>query len=286
MVVLVLGCVACVVLPIVAGRSVYRRNARRRRFPPWFDRSWLGIPTPVTTAAVFLVGTAAVLGAGIGLGFAAKALELPVDKPVYRWVYAQVHYVGAAGHSLWTKVNEKFTLTGDNPTVQLVVLFAAVVLGVAYRRRWWLPVVALLGTYLTEKYVQKICASVVDRGSPPLDWEHHATYGTYFSGGVARIITIYGMTLLLIMLRMPSLSRAWRIGLWTGLATTAVAEGYTRVYLSQHWLTDVLGGLVVGTLLLAVCSAAVRLLAGNQGRSDDRRYSEGGVPVTRSAAPR
>ena len=65
---------------------------------------------------------------------------------------------------------------------------------------------------------------------------------------------------MLVLVLIPTLSRAWRAGLFTGLALAAVVEGYTRWYLAKHWLTDAVGAIVFGYLLLAVAAAAAAAL--------------------------
>jgi membrane-associated phospholipid phosphatase len=44
------------------------------------------------------------------------------------------------------------------------------------------------------------------------------------------------------------------------LAAMVTLEGYTRVYLLKHWLTDALGGYVYGGLMLTVFVYAGRAL--------------------------
>lgn len=203
------------------------------------------------TLLVLVVGYAITVAVGLGLGFLAKNLQSSVDVPVFHWVHSRV-----SGGSEFTTANAKLTYLGNNPITQLAAFVSAIVLGFAYRRRWWLPVGALALALLGEKYAQKFLGHVVDRGHPP------TTLGTYPSGGVGRVLAIYGTVVILVLLLQPQLSRAWRAGLWTGVATAAVVEAYTRVYLSKHWFTDAAFGLVFGALLLLTTAAAVRAAAG------------------------
>jgi membrane-associated phospholipid phosphatase len=46
------------------------------------------------------------------------------------------------------------------------------------------------------------------------------------------------------------------------VAALSFNEAYSREYLSKHWLTDIVCGLLYGALLLAPFVAAVRLIAG------------------------
>ena len=200
---------------------------------------------------VLVLGLAVTAVVGLALGFLAKAVQRHVDEPAFRWVHGRVH-----DGNLFSHAQDKLTLVGNNPIVQLVCFFSVLVLACAYRRRWWLPVLAVAVALVTEKYLQRFLGHVVDRGHPP------TTLGTYPSGGVGRILAVYGTIMILVLLLQPRLSRAWRIGLWTGLAAAAVMEAFSRLYLSKHWLTDALFGLPFGTLLLLTNVTAVCALVG------------------------
>jgi membrane-associated phospholipid phosphatase len=53
--------------------------------------------------------------------------------------------------------------------------------------------------------------------------------------------------------------KAWAIG---AVAALTFNEAYSREYLSKHWFTDILSGVLYGAVLLAPFIAAVRLIAG------------------------
>jgi hypothetical protein len=209
------------------------------------------------SVVILLAGSAFAFAVSTLLGFVAKASEGSVDRPVFDWVYPRVH------DSLFTRLQEKLTFMGNNPIVQVVGLIAVIVLAAAFRRRWWLPVVAVGAAYFVEHYVQKALGTIVDRGHPPTPLG-----GTFPSGGVARILSVYGVIVALVLLASPHLSRAWRAGLWTGLATAALIESYTRVYLSRHWLTDAAFGLPFGALLLLSNVTALAALAAHEHREE------------------
>ena len=81
-------------------------------------------------------------------------------------------------------------------------------------------------------------------------------FGTYPSGGCARLIVTYGIIVYLALLTWPSLGRRWRVAGFTAVAVLAWVEGYTRIYLIKHWGLDVVGGLLYGTLMLLALIAA------------------------------
>ncbi len=192
-----------------------------------------------SAAGVFLVaGLTVTYVVSLLFGFLAKAMQSSVDHPVFNYVHSRVEKSDDL-----TKAMVKLTNIGSNTNTQLVCIFAVLGLACAYKRRFYIPTVLILGMFYIERYWQRWLASAVHRGHPP------TTLGTYPSGGVGRILAVYGIIIVLIICLYPTMSRKWRVGLWTTLATSAVVEGYSRVYLSLHWFTDALFALPFGALL-------------------------------------
>jgi membrane-associated phospholipid phosphatase len=192
-------------------------------------------------------GVLAVTAIGALFGFGVALLEHPVDW----WAFHLSDRLRSHG---WARVMNVVTQTGNLPETRTAgVVFSVVLAFVAGRRRWWAPGVLILSVILVEKYQQSILATIVDRGHPP------TTLGTYPSGGCARLISIYGAILFLV-LELTRAGRRTRVLAWTVLYAAAFMEGYSRWYLNKHWVTDVLGGWFYGGLLLAVAVFAGRAL--------------------------
>jgi hypothetical protein len=240
----------------VAGVLLTRATARRTTSPVLVDR-WYRTREHLRGDVGLVAAGAFVLLAGAGLTFAlgwplgklAHGVEGRVDKPVFRWFSEHVQ-PGA-----FSSLQSVLTQMGNRPEIKAIAVVAAVALAVAWRRRWWVPVVMIAAAFVLEKYVQSGLSKVVLRGHPP------TTHGTYPSGGCARLISMYGTILYLAL-------RTWRPALWvrgllwTLLAEAAWFEAYARTYRLEHWFTDVLGGWIVGSLLLLTFALTASALAG------------------------
>lgn len=176
------------------------------------------------------------------LGLAAHRLEHAVDRPFFTWW--QDHHLGGAWHHAWIDL----TNIGSPTVTQILALVGAALTAALYagRRNWWVPPVIILVGYLAEKYSQTILKLVVHRGHPP------TTLGSYPSGGMGRLIEIYGLIIFFVVLRFwPRSPRMWAIG-GAVLATFASIQAYARINNLEHWLTDVIGGTIFGIMLLAM----------------------------------
>jgi membrane-associated phospholipid phosphatase len=201
---------------------------------------------------VLLAGSAAVVAVCWPLGEALSRLEPSVDVPVFEYIHAR-------RHETWEAINEFYSALGDRDPLKVVSVAAALFFAPFWKRRWWIPVVAMFGQYLLEQYIQQILATVVDRGHPPTD------LGTYPSGGCARIMMTFGTIFLLADLTWR-ISRTGRTVLATLVVLLVSVEGYTRMYAEKHWLTDVIGGYIFASLMIGVVALTLWTFLGRTDR--------------------
>jgi undecaprenyl-diphosphatase len=207
--------------------------------------------SPVTTGAgshravvVALVVTfAVVLVVGVVIGLALRPLLLPTgatafDRHVTDWVFA--HW--RTGHGL-SVTNRVSWLGGPILAVPIAV---ATTLALALLRRWRLVacfVVTVAGAALLNVLVR----AIVDPRRPPGELGLRHPFASSFPSGHATqaAATYVGIALVVMALtRAP----AARVLVWTLAAALILAVGVARVYLAVHWTTDVLTGVVIGTL--------------------------------------
>ena len=172
-----------------------------------------------------------------------------IDKPVFHWIHAhQVHAVAAAMKRL-TKIGDTWTTWG-------AAIAAAVCLSVASRERRWVAPVSVASLIVIDHFTTLALRHVFERPGPPT-----SPLGTYPSGGCDRCIVFYGLIAYLIWREFSGRRGA---AIWAAAAVAALGfnEAFSRVYLSLHWLTDALSGLLYGGLLLAGFILAVRMVGG------------------------
>lgn len=196
---------------------------------------------------------------GVGGVMAYKVMELlgpavvnhgpAIDEPIQRWTAS--HQVKS-----WTDVMERLTKIGNTWTTWGAAVTAAVTLGVAWPRRKWVPPAALIAAVLADKYATLALRHRFGRVGPP-----DSPLGTYPSGGVDRVVYLYGLIAYLLWREFSGSpeGKAWAIG---AVAALSFNEAYSRAYLSKHWFSDILSGIFYGAILLVPTIAAVRLVAG------------------------
>ena len=203
---------------------------------------------PGAAVAIMLAWSAAIVAVFWPVGVAMHSLENVVDWPVLTWVTSR-------RNPAFEDFNWFYTYLGDRDPLKQVTVAGAIVFAVLWRRRFWIPLVAILAQFPIEQYVQAILSSGVDRGHPPTG------LGSYPSGGIARIVMVFG-TLALFAALTWRLGRRGHIALGTFVLALASYEGYSRIYTQKHWLTDVISGLLFGPALFLGFAVAVGVLAG------------------------
>lgn len=228
-------------------------TAPRRQTPRWFERArtkyYASIDAAIppagrllTAVGVLLALWSAVIIIGLIMGIIAHRLQGAIDEPAFRWWDS--HHL----HGTWYTVWWKLTDIGMPRLTQGLALAGAVVFTVLYRRRayWWAPGVTMIVGYVAEKYSQQILKTVINRGHPP------TAGGTYPSGGMGRVIDVYGLIIFFVVLYFwPRSRRAWAAGGWL-LAVCASIQAYARLNNLEHWTTDVVAGGIYGVMLLTI----------------------------------
>jgi len=144
-------------------------------------------------------------------------------------------------HASWLDVTASIVTTlGQSEVVGVVALGVAVAWLRAGRRDWWLPL--LLAAVVALEVVGKL---LIAQDPPPhelsrsihfLPFLEAPTHYAFPSGHVARA------AFLVAALRWP----------WVAAMVLVLVMALTRVYLAEHWPSDVLGGWLLGYSIAAI----------------------------------
>lgn len=216
--------------------------------PPW----WAMVVALVVGAAV----TADLLSRGV-----LERLDLRVSEIVSSW--------GLAHSDAYPVV---WLITQFGGRVTILVVLAALVAYLGWRRSAWLPVIrVLLALALLTVAVYGVKTGV-GRTAPsyPGSFFFHPDGASFPSGHVANAVLMWGVARWqAVEYGLPA--RVQRI-FWLLSVAAPVATGLAMVSLDYHWVSDAVAGAAVGVLLLgvvhaldaAVLSRWVRVRAGRQ----------------------
>jgi membrane-associated phospholipid phosphatase len=198
---------------------------------------------------ILVVGAVIVYAPTALLGMLVTHAGPAVDKPVYTWtIHNRVHF--------WMAVMQRVAKVGDSWTVWGGSVAAAICLAACYRKDKWLPPVALGAAVAGDHYLALALRYTFERPGPPV-----SPNGAFPSGGCDRVVVLYGLIAYLIWREFSGNSRhaIWAAGV---VGALGFSEAYSRGYLTLHWFTDIISGLVYGTLILAVFIISIRLVDG------------------------
>lgn len=188
----------------------------------------------------------------LALGFVAKALSDVVDRPAFA-------AIERSGANEWTEILATLTKMGNVPQTQLLAAVLAIVMAMWFWRRgerWWMPIVVFPAAWGVARIFQFGVAGIVDRDRGAIAIIG-TNVGAFPSGGVLRIIVVTGVAVFLAA-QYGGISKAWEKRGYMLVAILGLAEAYFRTRLNQHWLTDVISGLIIGWLFLGVVIATVK----------------------------
>jgi undecaprenyl-diphosphatase len=131
---------------------------------------------------------------------------------------------------------------GDSIVVTVTLAALLAVLALA---RKWRPVLAVACAFALAAVAVPLIKLGLHRPRP-IDLYSGAELFAFPSGHSAFSTLLFAT---LAMLIAPSLRTRGQIALWTAALLGIVAIGTSRIYLGAHWPSDVLGGVLVGTLI-------------------------------------
>jgi undecaprenyl-diphosphatase len=137
--------------------------------------------------------------------------------------------------------------------IWLAIITAPAVL-YCWRRKHVRLALFLVVTTIGGGLVDTAVKLAVDRPRPSLEFPIATAFGKSFpSGHAMSSVVVYGSLLLVFF---PVMSRPWRRRTFVGFVTLMLVIGFTRLALGVHYLTDVLGGYVLGVAWLMASTAA------------------------------
>ncbi len=166
--------------------------------------------------------------------------------------------VDSPGAVRWLKI---VTQLGDPVLFYIVVAVATVVL---WRRHSPRLAVFLVVTTALGGLLDSAVKVAVSRSRPSLVDPVATAFGKSFPSGHAMSSTVVYGALLLVFL--PVIARRWRVVVVGAAVVVVLAVGFTRLALGVHYISDVLGGYVLGLAWLAASTAAFSIWRVERGR--------------------
>jgi membrane-associated phospholipid phosphatase len=158
-------------------------------------------------------------------------------------------------------VMEAISFIGSPPWFYVLLGGATIFFWLKRRRRLaaFIAITALMGGV-----VDTAVKIWVDRPRPVLEDPVAAAPANSFPSGHTMMATIgYGVLLLVFL---PLVPRKWRVPLVIGFLLLVAIIGFARLMLGVHFITDVVGGFVLGLAWLAASTAAFSIWRTEEGK--------------------
>jgi undecaprenyl-diphosphatase len=186
------------------------------------------------------------LAALIGVGWAVGEMLHGVEEVAL--LNGSVQRVLVARRETWlTLVMRVITHLGSS--LVLIALVLAVGISWWWRQHTWRPLAMLTSAYAGAWVLSHTVKLLTHQPRPPASQAIGRFAGYAFpSGHATHAVVVFGMLAVLL----ATAACCWRrkAVLWVSVALLVGLIGASRLYLGAHWLTDVLGGYVLGAAWL------------------------------------
>jgi membrane-associated phospholipid phosphatase len=169
------------------------------------------------------------------------------DDPVREWFVAH-------RSSVWTMV----ALAGQLGSPRCVMALTCVIAGLALWRRSLSAAVTLVGVVSLTEIAVTLAKLAIGRARPPLATQVVRTVGFSYPSGHAAATTAFVGALVLVFTP-ASLRLSRKLFRYAAAAFAVTGVGTSRIYLGVHWLSDVAGGVRLGSAVVLVAAAAAEL---------------------------
>lgn len=205
-----------------------------------------GLSPRLAVAVLVAVPAAAAVGLLVLAVESSWAPMRTLDRSIANTLHAQ-----ALGHPVWVQAMADVSNVGSPTVMRVVTGLLAVVLWLRHARRLALWIAA---TMIGGAVLDTVLKTVIGRARPVFAHPVATAPGASFPSGHALTATLGAGVVLLSVL--PLLPRRGRALAWLIAVFVPLAVGYSRIALGVHWMSDVLGGWLLGIGLLAGTTAA------------------------------
>ena len=217
----------------------------------------------------------------VAIPFGGLLAQVVTDGPATRWdsgIAERLHEV-VAGRDAWVVALEVLSFLGK--PVWLFVVVGLPAIWLASQQRWHLALF-LAATSIGGGIVNTIVKEVVARPRPLLDEPVSSARGNSFPSGHSMSSAIcYGALLLAFGVLLSDRARRWATA---GVVVLVGSIGFSRLALGVHYVTDVLGGFVLGLAWLTASVAAWEIWREDRGLQRTAPLEEGAEPEDAEAA--
>jgi membrane-associated phospholipid phosphatase len=186
-------------------------------------RRWLG-PTALVVFVLFAIDTYLVV---------AQVLLVPFDIPIARFIQG----------INWGPIVYVFQVIDVSAGIWQVLIgaVAVVALFVLERRAGWLMLIGSISSLL-----DNIIKLVITRQRPPADLVHILSPTTGYSYPSGHAVFFTWMSFMIAVSLVPKIRPSFRPILWAIAAAVIVLTCLARVWVGDHWPSDVIGGVLLG----------------------------------------
>ena len=202
-------------------------------------------------------------------GGPATRVDLGVAESVHEWIRDSDFLIGLS----WV-----FSFLGIPPFFYVTIGAAAYWF---YRRGYWRLSLFMITTPLLSGLISTVIKVLVDRPRPVFDEPIAEAFGKSFPSGHAMTGTVgYGVLLLAFL---PFIPAKWKPRAIVAYVLLVLGIAASRLGLGVHYLSDVVGGMVLGAAWLCVSVATFRIWRREQ-RKPTTEILEGAEPEVANTA--